>query len=162
MQLAGYDPCKMKQVLFYGRGWRNFATSNGLVEGDRLIFALRAVSSFEVFIFQNGVKTAVPGEYVPMQRAQTSQTSPDESCGCKSENTNSVSIVSDVLAKKRIAKKRIAEEKVADSTSEVRIKTPLVSASNFIPDWPQNCPPNWPNHFGLVNKFSLHFLYKFS
>ncbi|KAG0588110.1 hypothetical protein KC19_2G216600 [Ceratodon purpureus] len=139
VQLAVHHPRSITQVLFYGRGWSDFATTNGVVEGDRLIFVLRAVSSFGVYIFQNGVKTAAPDEHALSEgwRAiETSQTSAVKSRGTwKFEDTtgekigNSIPTMSDMLAKKKIP---VSEDKVADSASEVWIKMPL--------DGPRNSP----------------------
>jgi hypothetical protein len=142
VQLAVHYPRRITQVLFYGRGWSDFATSNGLAEGDRLIFVLRRMSTFEVSVFPNGIKTAVPGEPAPLERRKTKFETTliltDESRDCKFEDKvtahnikNSVPPVSDVLAKNWIA-----EETVADSASECWIKVPL------------NSPRNSPNFFG--------------
>lgn len=37
-------------------GWKHFATVNGLSKGDTLIFSLKAVSEFEVYLFRGNPK----------------------------------------------------------------------------------------------------------
>ena len=153
VQLAVHHPRSITQVLFYGRGWSDFATTNGVVEGDRLIFVLRAVSSFGVYIFQNGVKTAAPDEHARTEgwrAVETSQTSAVKSRGTwKFEDMtgekigNSVPTMSDMLAMKRIP---VSENKVADSASEIWIKMPL------------DGPRNSPKFFEQVNRFPLNSL----
>jgi hypothetical protein len=51
---------KHTSVSFSG-GWRAFATANGLVEGDSLVFALTAaMSEFEVYLFRENGSTENP------------------------------------------------------------------------------------------------------
>lgn len=40
----------------FSAGWKAFVTSNGLVEGDYLVFALTAMSEFEVYVFRSAEK----------------------------------------------------------------------------------------------------------
>ena len=53
-------PSKAPEIKF-GSGWREFAASNGLLEGDDLLFSLRAMSEFDVYVFRetgNSVKSS--------------------------------------------------------------------------------------------------------
>lgn len=55
--------------LTLSSGWNEFATFHGLVENDRLIFALKAMSTFEVYIFH---PTGEPKE-PPTSREQVTE-----------------------------------------------------------------------------------------
>ena len=49
LYLSCRPPCSRPEVQITG-GWKAFATANGLLVGDLLIFCLRAMSEFDVYI----------------------------------------------------------------------------------------------------------------
>jgi len=61
----------MTQVKLAG-GWQAFATSNGLVEGDVLVFVLTAMSEFKVYLFR-GIEG--PNQNPPPKRRRSASTS---------------------------------------------------------------------------------------
>lgn len=56
VNLTSFTGDQITQVRFAG-GWKEFATFNGLAEGDFLIFSMTAVSEFEVYVFESNHST---------------------------------------------------------------------------------------------------------
>ena len=67
-------PRNVAQVKFYA-GWRDFACSNGLDEGDLLVFCLRKVSQFDVYIYRKASSSdsapSLPDTEPPLKRTKT-------------------------------------------------------------------------------------------
>jgi hypothetical protein len=69
VHLGVYYPRNVAQVRFYA-GWRDFACSNGLGEGDLLVFCLREVSHFDVYMHR---KADAPSLEAPSPRRRNSK-----------------------------------------------------------------------------------------
>jgi hypothetical protein len=72
VQISDYHPERNPQVIFYGRGWKDFAVCHGLAAGDRLTFTLTAMSEFEVSISDNAGDSPIPW---PRKRSKTTRSS---------------------------------------------------------------------------------------
>ncbi|KAG0627027.1 hypothetical protein M758_2G168800 [Ceratodon purpureus] len=59
-------PATKAPAIKFGKGWRDFATCNGLVVGDSLIFELRGLSQFDVYVFRgSGFPTEISSSQAP-------------------------------------------------------------------------------------------------
>ena len=129
VRLRIYSAPPKAPAIKFGKGWRDFATCNGLVVGDSLIFELRGLSQFEVYVFRG---TGLPAELVSSSQApkdwstdfevsQKNGNCNSSGTGCNrfqhlaaesSEGSEDIDLCEAVTAKKR----RIGEEDAASAS----------------------------------------------
>ena len=60
--------------IYFGKGWKAFAKTNGLMIGNSLIFELRGMSEFQVHIFRgSGNTTAISSSHLSTQLSTDSE-----------------------------------------------------------------------------------------
>ena len=110
------------KVLF-SAGWKAFTTSNGLREGDSLVFALTTMSEFEVHIFpgSRNPKLCPPRAGRPRKRSSGSEPSRKkarQAYECKDEQVaDGDRIEGGVKSNRLFPKKRTVEEELGFSAS---------------------------------------------
>ena len=86
VRLRIYNTPPKAPAIKFGKGWRDFATCNGLVVGDSLIFELRGLSQFEVYVFRGtGLPTEISSSQAPKDWSGT-----DSEISQKNGNYNSI------------------------------------------------------------------------
>lgn len=122
------------EVVYCG-GWKAFAVSNNLAEGDQLVFNLSAPSQFDVYIFSaDGTpKSEAPPAEAPMSRSEVSElpvVKVMQSSECKHEHMAvgemkpSVNPLCDYFVKEEIQALADDQEKDADDYSSNRDHAP--------------------------------------
>ena len=111
------------RVRFSG-GWKGFATSNGLLEGDLLVFSLTAMSEFEVYIFpgtrnpERCASQVEPREWSEGSEPPRKKTK-EEPYDCKDEQLDDEGGIEDAVKLNGLfaKKKTVGEERVVPASS---------------------------------------------
>lgn len=136
VQIVVRHPEKNPQVMFYGGGWKDFAAFNGLVEGDRLTFTLKAMSEFEVSISDDAGDLPVPWLRKRSKRTRFSERLTNISSPVRKFRNATVKKLKHDVVNPGLGKLRLKcppEEEKSDSASDssIRCKLPLVIDISF-------------------------------